>query len=432
MNRRDFLMTSAAMAALPKAGLATGAQTILTAEALTQQILPEDYAGPTRVLGFNGGVPGPELRVRQGGTLNLRLQNNLDQGATVHWHGIRLNNAMDGVPMMTQDLVPPGDSFDYSFVAKDAGTYWYHSHYLSHEQVARGLMGPLIIEESIPPDVDHDLFAVLADWRLAEDGQLTEDFGNRHDIAHAGRMGNYAKVFLPDVTLQVGERVRLRLINAAVDRVFPVILKGLQGKIVALDGMPIAAPRDYDLPVLAPAQRVDIIADVTGPVELEMDHRMGAYPLGGLPVSGSVTPRSAAIQALPANDLPIPEEVSQDLTMTMMGGAMGGAHGGDNIWALNDISDMQPEPFARFERGETARIRLVNGTRWPHGIHLHGHHFYELAVDGSLGDFRDTSLVNPGQTQDILCVFDNPGRWMMHCHMLSHHVGGMTTWVEVA
>ena len=116
----------------------------------------------------------------------------------------------------------------------------------------------------------------------------------------------------------------------------------------------------------------------------------------------------------------------------MMGGAMGGRPGGANVWSFNDVSDLQQDPFAAIERGETVRITLVNDTAFPHGIHLHGHHFYEVAPDGSLGDRRDTTLVVAGESRDVLCVFDNPGRWLIHCHMLSHSIGGMRTWVEVA
>jgi FtsP/CotA-like multicopper oxidase with cupredoxin domain len=115
----------------------------------------------------------------------------------------------------------------------------------------------------------------------------------------------------------------------------------------------------------------------------------------------------------------------------MMGGAMGGRHGGANIWSFNDVSDLPQDSFAAIERGETVRITFVNDTAFPHGIHLHGHHFYELAADDSLGDLRDTTLVAAGESRDVLCVFDNPGRWLIHCHMLSHAIGGMRTWVEV-
>jgi FtsP/CotA-like multicopper oxidase with cupredoxin domain len=432
MHRRNFLASAAVLLAAPKSTLADDRQKTLLAGAFSQQILPTRYAGPTAVLGFNGAIPGPELRVQQGETLSVRLENGLDQGTAVHWHGVRLDNAMDGVPSMTQPLVEAGASFDYHFRLPDAGTYWYHSHYVSNEQVARGLIGPLIVEEAQAPDVDHDLPVVLTDWKLDPEGQLTDDFGNTHDVAHAGRMGNFAKAFLPQVGLRQGERVRLRLINAAANRIFPVILKGLDGKVVALDGMPLAAPRTVEIPVLAPAQRMDLIADVTGPVVLEMDHPNGPYPLGEIAVSGTAERRAGAIHALPPNDVPTPATPVRTLTLAMKGGAMGGAHGGGNIWSFNDISDMPSQPFGRFGRGETVRISLVNETRWPHGIHLHGHHFFELGVDGTPGDFRDTTLINPRETRDILCHFDNPGNWMLHCHMLSHQTGGMKTWVEVA
>jgi FtsP/CotA-like multicopper oxidase with cupredoxin domain len=111
---------------------------------------------------------------------------------------------------------------------------------------------------------------------------------------------------------------------------------------------------------------------------------------------------------------------------------MGGRHDGDNIWAFNNVSDLQTDPFGSFQSGETARITLANDTSFPHGIHLHGHHFYEVNEDGSLGDLRDTTLVDANESRDIICVFDNPGRWLLHCHMLSHAVGGMRTWVDVA
>lgn len=430
MNRRDFLLSTSAVAILPSVSLAQSPFE-LVAETVKAQILPAEEYAATRSFGFNGGLPGPEIRGQQGQKLDILLRNHLDEGTAVHWHGIRLQNAMDGVPTLTQDIVDPDRTHAYQFSPPDAGTFWYHSHYLSHEQVARGLMGALIIEETTPPDIDHDITALLADWRLDETGQLTDDFATMHDIAHAGRMGNFARAFLPDLSLRTGERIRLRMINAATDRIFPLALSGLKGKIVALDGMPLAAPRGFETVDLAPAQRVDIIADVEATLEIAMATRGGRYLLGQMEIEGEVKPRTSAIPTLPPNEVPVPAEVTQELVLTMQGGAMGGRHGGDNIWAFNDLSSLQPAPFARFERGETARIRLVNDTSFPHGIHLHGHHFYELRTDGSLGDLRDTSLVQPRETQDILCVFDNPGKWMLHCHMLSHQAGGMKTWVEV-
>jgi len=196
--------------------------------------------------------------------------------------------------------------------------------------------------------------------------------------------------------------------------------------------MSLPEPRDFEQIMMAPAQRVDLILDVDGEMKLDMMSRQGPYELGSIAVSGSNDARQATpIAALPAYAVPNPPKSDQHLTLRMMGGAMGGRHGGDNIWAFNDISDLQTDPFGSFQYGETVRITLANDTSFPHGIHLHGHHFYEIGADGSIVDLRDTTLVNARESRDIICTFDNLGKWMLHCHMLSHAFGGMRTWVEV-
>ncbi len=432
MNRRHFLASVSATAILPMPTFAGQDTLRLRAEAVTQQILPIGD-GATSMLGFNGSMPGPELRVRRGERIAIEVENGLNEGTAVHWHGIRLENQMDGVPMLTQELINPSDIKTYSFVPPDAGTYWYHSHYISHEQVARGMMGPLIVEDDTPPDVDHDITVLLSDWQMQEDGSLSEEFTDMRSVAHGGYMGNFARAFLSQEQVQVGDRVRFRLINAATNRIFPTLVSGVIGSVVALDGMALAKPRPLADLVLAPAQRADLIVDITGPVGFDMVTRQGSYRLADLAAIGTNTDRQAGpILALTPPDLPKPSEPTQHLTLTMMGGAMGGRHDGDNIWAFNNVSDLQADPFGSFKRGETVRITMVNDTSFPHGIHLHGHHFYEVGDDDALGDLRDTTLVNARESRDIVCVFDNPGRWLLHCHMLSHAAGGMRTWVNVA
>lgn len=431
MNRRQFLASSAAIGLLPRYATAVSPTYRLKAEEVTGQILP-DGDGTTRMLGFNGSMPGPEIRVRQGQRVSVDVENGLDEGTAVHWHGIRLENSMDGVPVLTQNIIDPGDTKTYSFVPPDAGTFWYHSHYISHEQVARGLMGPLIVEDDAPIDVDHDIAVVLSDWRMERDGTLIEEYADRHSVAHAGLLGTFARAFFSQDEVKTGDRIRLRLINAATNRIFPIVVTGASGKIVALDGMALSKPRDFEQIMMAPAQRVDLILDVAAEVKLDMMSRQGPYELGSIVASEENDYRQVTpIAALPAHVIPVPSKPSQHLTLRMMGGAMGGRHGGDNIWAFNDVSDLQPDPFGSFRQGETARITLINDTSFPHGIHLHGHHFYEVGADGSIGDLRDTTLVNARYSRDILCTFDNLGKWMLHCHMLSHAVGGMRTWVEV-
>ncbi len=432
MNRRQFLATVSATALLPLPSFAAQDTLLLKAEAVSQQLLPTGN-NATSMLGFNGSMPGPELRVRRGERVSIDVENGLDEGTAVHWHGIRLQNQMDGVPMLTQELINPSDTKTYSFIPPDEGTYWYHSHYISHEQVARGMMGALIVEDETPPDVDHDITVLMSDWRMQEDGSLSDEFTDMHSVAHGGYMGNFARAFLSKDEVKIGDRVRLRLINAATNRIFPIAISGVTGSIVAFDGMALPTPRDMTDLVLAPAQRADVIVDVTGPVGFNMLTRDGSYRLADLAVNGTNPDRRAGpIMALSQPAVPTPAEPTQHLTLTMMGGAMGGRHDGDNIWAFNNVSDLQADPFGSFQRGETVRITLANDTSFPHGIHLHGHHFYEVGENGDVGDLRDTTLVNANESLDIICVFDNPGRWMLHCHMLSHAVGGMRTWVNVA
>jgi len=140
---------------------------------------------------YNGMSPGPEIRVKQGERVKVRLINNLEEATSIHWHGIRIDNAMDGVSGLTQDAVPPGESYEYDFIVPDAGTFWYHAHTKSWNQVARGLYGPLIVEEIKPVfDRDHDLTLVMDDWRLDKRGVFdVASLGSMMDWSHAGQIG---------------------------------------------------------------------------------------------------------------------------------------------------------------------------------------------------------------------------------------------------
>ena len=292
MNRRGFLIAAGAATISQRFALASSGFE-LTAEPVRAQILPEG-APTTEMLGFNGSTPGPMLRVRQGDLLDVGFKNRLAEGSAVHWHGLRIDNAMDGVPGLTQDVVDAGAEFTYRFRPPDAGTFWYHSHNRSWEQVAKGLYGPLIVDELTQPDVDHDITVMVDDWRMTEDGRLDGDFDNMHDQAHQGRLGNYARALLvPNTAVRQGDRIRLRMINVATDRIFPIELKGVSGHIVALDGMPLPDPQTLTGLVLAPAQRADIIADVTSSeaVEIVFPTRDGTYLLGDMPVQGRNTVR---------------------------------------------------------------------------------------------------------------------------------------------
>src|SRR6516225_5334825 len=174
--------------------------------------------GVTEVWAYNGQVPGPELRVRLGETVRVRFTNRLPQATTIHWHGVRVPNGMDGVPTAARPAIEPGGSFTYEFTPKDAGTFWYHPHHRSSEQVERGLYGVLVVEDASPPAYQQDVVWVLDDWLLTPDQQVDPNFNTMHDLAHDGRWGNLITVNgRTDTVLgaKPGSRIRLRLLNAA-------------------------------------------------------------------------------------------------------------------------------------------------------------------------------------------------------------------------
>lgn len=457
LSRRAFCAGLAMLPALRPAHAA--APTALTAGEAMVQLAPPGY-GPTPVWSYDGTLPGPVIRARQGARLERRLINRLPVPTSIHWHGIRIDNAMDGVAGLTQDAVPPGGQFDCAFDLPDAGTYWYHAHTNSMEQVARGLAGALIVEEPLPPDVDADHVLLLDDWLLDPDtGQFATGFDHPMTLSHGGRTGNLLGVnghF--DFTLKANQndRLRLRLINGANARIFVLALQGLSGWRVALDGMPLDAPEPVQGQfLLAPAQRVDLIVDVTAEEGaaaglLTRSDADGWRLLAEVAVTGRAArqPREAAA-ALPPNprmDVPLSTDTPL-LEMPLQGGAMRGMTSGryqgqdmdfrtlmqnGQYWALAGQVGLGPDPFARLSRGETARIALTNETIFPHAMHLHGMHFRQIGPDGRHGPLRDTILLLPDDRIEIAFLADNPGKWLLHCHMLGHAASGMTHWIDVA
>ena len=463
VSRREFLHRSAGSALLcgsVLAGSPVRSQDLedvtLHARPGTARLAPPEYP-QTPIWGYEGRVPGPTIRVRQGERVTRRFVNGLPQPSTVHWHGIRLDNAMDGAPNLTQPLVYPGEEFLYDFVAPDAGTYWYHSHHRAFEQIARGLYGALVVEEPDPPEIDREEVLLLDDWRLAPDASLHDSFDAVHDWAHAGRLGNWVTASGESAWSREAsryERVRLRLVNAANARNFSLGLKHLEGWLVALDGQPLAAVEVAGSMVLAPGQRADLIVDVVageGEEALLVSHeREDSYAVAAFPVRGTArgTPLPAP-RPLTPNPVPALADLARAprVTLRMEGGAMGGMReamlggrmtgardlaGLGKVWAFNGLAEMPDAPLLSARRGETVRLTMINDTRWPHAMHLHGHHFRAIMPDGVAGPLRDTLLVDRGETAEIGFVADNPGDWLVHCHVPGHSVSGMLTWIRVA
>jgi FtsP/CotA-like multicopper oxidase with cupredoxin domain len=464
LSRRQFLSgLGVSCLALPTAGGAQDGE-FRTIRARPGSVhLRGHEQSPTGIWGYDGTVPGPLLRVKRGEEVKVRLTNDLPEPTSVHWHGLRLPNAMDGVPHLTQSPIEPGQSFDYRFKAMDAGTYWYHSHVYSSEQVERGLYGALIVDEADRLDVDQDILLVVDDWRLLADGTLdTASLRSMHDAAHAGRIGrhltiNSAPTF--DIPVKANERLRLRIINAANARVMTLRLERHAARVMAIDGQP-AEPflaRDSQV-TLGPGNRVDLFVDATlapgarAPILVE---NFGTeVPLAELRYATATPARSAPrpeARSLPANALPARMAFKDAfrLDVPLEGGAMSElmmrgrgqdipGHGIDpraRIWTMAGAasSGHHGPPMFSVKRGRVVMLGFVNNTAFPHGMHVHGHHFRLLDKndDGWKPFWLDSVVVAARETARIAFVADNPGKWMLHCHMLEHQETGMAAWFAV-
>jgi len=402
----------------------------------------------TDVWAYNGTVPGPEFRVRQGDRVRINVKNELAEQTTVHWHGVRVPNAMDGVPHLTQKPIAPGDTFIYEFDVPDAGSYWYHPHQRSFEQVGRGLHGSLIVEEREPVALDRDVTWMLGDWRLERNAQIVNDFGGRMEMAMAGRIGNTVTIngTLPaPLQVRAGERVRLRLFNAANARIFALAFRNHRPLIIAMDGQPVEPhPPPGGRVLLGPAMRLDLLLDMIaepGSRHAVRDsfYPASAYALTEIFYSGEPPLRRefAPPSALPPNTMPEPALDRAERHEVAFGGGMMGRMPAHGIWSINGISATGHvhEPLLHLKRGRTYVLTLNNATAWHHPIHLHGHNFRVLTRNGQPTRFRewqDTVFMAPRERVDIAFVADNPGDWMIHCHILEHQEGGMMGVVRVA
>ncbi len=420
--------------------------------------------GISKLWFYNGISPGPEIAVTKGDWVRVKFINDLDVPTSIHWHGIRIANQMDGVSGLTQEPVASGESFDYEFVAPDAGTYWYHAHHRSWEQVARGLYGALIIGDPQSKfDRAHDITLILDDWWLDEDGVLVEDFDNYMTGKQGGRIGNFFSIngrpAGDTIGVNAGEPYRLRLINAANARIFSLGLTDPGCKIIAYDGQALDNPvSTQEVPILmSPGQRVDLCfvpktKEVISLVDLDgtmtPDSR-DAEPAALFSFKSAGHAHSSEMPSVHSNGLQFPHtEDALMVRIRMEGGAVGGLKSAEyngallkaedliengQVWTFNGVANMPTAPLFSVKRGRSVVLEMDNQTGWQHAMHIHGHHFQVLDFDGNspMQIWHDTYLVDRLDTVRIAFIADNPGKWLIHCHMLQHAAAGMNTWFEV-
>lgn len=470
ISRRDLLKAGAVISASQLIPLRSvfaedGVREFELVAQISTTNLAGDFFPETEVWCYNGMSPGPEIRCKQGETIRVKVKNELPVDTTVHWHGLRIPNAMDGVPYLTQDPIEPGKTFTYEFTPPDAGTFWYHSHMNTGEQVGRGLYGALVVDEVAPIAVDRDVTVVLDDWRLNENAQIIDDFKNRRDFARAGRLGNSVTAngsVNNAIAVRKGERVRFRLLNAANARIITSRFQDHKPVVVAFDGQPTEPhqPEGHAI-ILGPAQRADVIIDMNGTPGESYHVVDGFNPQSPIPIleleydqeeAKSGVAKGSSLQLPPNPIVKVDLSEPQVEMVVLEGGDLGrmrsaNVDGQDKglselflmgkMWAINGVSAFRSTmpPMFKVPLGKTCVLKFSNQTVWPHPMHLHGHHFTVIEHSGSrsqIGRILDTVMLGPEESATVAFVADNPGKWFFHCHILTHAEAGMMAIIEVS
>lgn len=365
---------------------------------------------------LNGTSPGPEIRVEQGQVLQVRLVNeSVPDGVTLHWHGVDVPNAMDGVAGITQDAVPVGGSFVYRFAARQVGTYWYHSHQVSHEQVRGGLLGALVVT---PPGGVGGATDVTALVQLV-DGRRTV----------GGAPGGLRVPAAP------GDRVRVRVINSDPGPM-PAWVGGAEFRLVAVDGTDVHGPtpvRDVrvqvtaggraDLEVVVPPDGARVELGGSAAVELGPPRPPAPRPTGELDLLAYGTPAPLGLD---------PDAPTRTF-LYVIGRRPGFLDGVPGLWWTVNGRQFPDVPVFVVAPGDVVRMRIENASGEVHPMHLHGHHVLVLSRDGvpATGSpwWVDSLDVPAGAVFEIAFRADNPGVWADHCHNLPHAAEGLVAHV---
>ena len=476
LSRRGFLAGSAASAlalSWPR-GLQAGDSRTLTVA--TRQLDVEGKAAT--VYGLTGPDGRPGLTFGPGDSFDVTLQNKLAEPTLVHWHGMTEPWRQDGVPGLSQPALPPGESYAYGFPLDRSGTFWMHSHYGLQEQQL--LAAPMILRDQAAVSADEQEVVVLLhdfSFRAPEEilaslrgapsaggtgsmagmsgmsGMSSQAASGMSNMSSGGMSGmagaapdindydfdaylaNDRPLADPEVvTVEKGGRVRLRIINGAAATGFWIDLGPLEGELIAVDGDAVQPIRGRLFPV-SMAQRLDI--------RLALPADGKSYPVFATREGDSVrtgivlAPAGAAVPKLSAKAAAKTGALTLALERNLQAGQPLAPRKPDRLIEIGLAGNMQGYQWSMLEAGKPAaplvkadervEIRMRNLTMMSHPMHLHGHHFQVVAIDGQrfAGAMRDTVLVTPLASVTIAFDADNPGRWAFHCHHLYHMSTGM-------
>lgn len=387
-----------------------------------------------QVFAYNGSLPGPVLRAKVGDHVIVHFKNELSEDTTIHWHGLRISDQMDGSPRV-QSPVKPGAGFTYEFTVPDAGSFWYHPHVTAAEQVEKGLYAPIVVfDPAKDPTYDAERFLVLDDIRLDDDGTISAE--SSMDGMMGGRFGNMLltngrPVKEAVASVEQGTVERWRIVNSANARTMQIAVEGASFRVIATDGGLLPEPYTTKKLAVAIGQRFDleVTYDQPGTAKLvswvesaDANGNATTAKISAFTVDVAGSERVAREIAWPS--VTLPERVSTGkATITLDATQVG-----DMPWTINGKPDPM-EPIFTWTQGATVDVTIVNKVAMEHPFHLHGQ-FFEI-VDAKQPGLKDVVLIPPSGTVKIRAFIDNPGHWMAHCHILEHAEMGMMSEIVV-
>lgn len=434
MNRRDFLKVSA----LTPAGLVLQAAD-RTADH-TLRIAPVSLdIGPGKVIqtvGYNGSVPGPIFRFKEGQPVTIDVFNETDVPETVHWHGMQIPSAVDGSVEEGTPEVPAHGHRRYRFTPKPAGTRWYHTHSMAHGDLARasftGQFGFAIVEPAQHPgNYDQEICLAAHHWEPSLAHMGPPDNGWEIAYRSATLNGKMLGAGEP-IRVREGQRVLFRLLNASATDEIRLALPGHRFTVIALDGNPLPRPQTVDYLYLDIAERIDAFVEMNNPGVWVLGSPKDDERTTGLGVVVEYANKSGEPQwQAPANVVRGPWDYTifsngqtapePDHTFEMKFEKIPGKRVDFNRWTINGKSYPDIEKL-RLEKGKRYRLSFNNDTGDIHPLHLHRHTFEITNVGGEpmAGVKKDVISVARKNTAAIDFVADNPGPTLFHCHMQLH------------
>lgn len=397
----------------------------LVAEPVTYVVGDQTIEG----YGYNGQVPGPTIKAKEGDRVIIDFMNGLDTGTTVHWHGLHVPFEMDGVVWQGAP-VSPGESYRYEFDVNQHGTYWYHPHFDTQRTLDLGLYGALLVEEADAPEVTEDVILVFDQWSENESKDRVMDHG---DVDAAVRTWTVNGLVEPAFSVEAGSVVRARLINVANSGYLR--LRWPEMFLIGGDQGRLESASEVSELLLAPGDRAEAIFRLGSEgINLEsLPYTM----LGGATYAEPTLLASIEVEG----DAPVPPMPSIAFSQTAPSAApshvdivyMLQGNSSTGYWLMN--GEVFPEvTIEELPLGSDTIIEVRNLSSSEHPFHVHGHGFEVVSRNGIAPTYRqieDTINVSLYETVVLRLIANNPGDWMVHCHIQAHQYGGMMTVLRV-